>query len=57
VKQTTKKHNVILIGVSHATDCTIILQDKLKDQYMVTGFVKPCASIGNPISMVKNDTN
>jgi hypothetical protein len=57
VKQTKKKHNIVLIGDSHARDCTIILQDKLKDQYMATGFGKPYANIGNLINMVKNGTN
>lgn len=57
VKQTKKKHNVILIGDSPARDCTSILQDKLKNQCMVTGFVTPCAYIENLINMVKNDTN
>jgi hypothetical protein len=57
VKQTKKKHNVILIGDSHARDCTSILQDKLKNQCMVTGYVKPCANIENLINMVKNDSD
>lgn len=57
MKQTKKKHNIVLIGDSHARDCTIILQDKLKDQYMATGFGKPYANIGNLINMVKNGTN
>jgi len=52
-----KEHNVLLIGDSHARGCTSILQDKLKDQYMVTGFVKPRANIENLITMVKNDAN
>jgi len=38
-------------------ETTSILQDKLKDQYTVTGFGKPCANIGNLINVVKNDTN
>jgi len=50
-----KEHNVLLIGDSHARGCTIILQDKLKDQYMVTGFVKPRANVENLITMVKDD--
>jgi hypothetical protein len=32
VQQTKKKHNVILIGDSHARDCASILQQKLKDR-------------------------
>jgi hypothetical protein len=47
----------VLISHSHARDCTGILQDKLKDQYMVTGFVRPHAYIENLINMVKNDTD
>lgn len=53
-----QKRNIMLyLLVIVMQETTSILQDKLKDQYTVTGFGKPCANIGNLINVVKNDTN
>jgi hypothetical protein len=57
VEQTKKKHNVVLIGVSHARGCAGMLQHKLKDQYVVTGFAKPGASLENLTNTVKKETS
>jgi hypothetical protein len=40
-----KKHETVLIGDSHIKGCANTLQSKLKDQYEVTGYVKPGAEI------------
>ena len=54
---TETKHNVTLIGDSHARDCASILQQKLKDRCMVIGYVKPGARLENLINTVKHETN
>jgi hypothetical protein len=37
------KHKILLIGDSHARGCASKLQEKLKEQYEVIGYVKPGA--------------
>jgi len=57
VEQTKKKHSVILIGGCHAKNHAGILQHKLKDQFVVTGFVKPGAGLEHLINMVICETH
>jgi hypothetical protein len=57
VEQTNKKHSAVLIGDCCARNCAGILKHKLKDQFVVTGFVKLGASLEHLINMVTRETH
>jgi hypothetical protein len=57
VEQTKKKHGVILIGDCHVRNRAGILQRKLKNQFMVTGFVNPGASLEHLINTGVRETH
>jgi len=57
VEQTKKKLTVILIGDCHARKHAGIPQHKLKDQFVVTGFVEPGASLEHLINTVIRGTH
>jgi hypothetical protein len=45
LKPSKETHNIILIGDSHARGCTGKLQENLRDQFEVLGYVKPGAGV------------
>jgi hypothetical protein len=57
VEQTKKKHSAIHTSDCHVRNRAGILQHKLRDQFMVTGFVKPGASLEHLINTVICETH
>jgi hypothetical protein len=54
--ETNKKETMLYLWMI-VTQETVPVYFKIKDQYMITRFVKPHANIENLINMVKHGTN
>jgi hypothetical protein len=49
------KHEVLLIGDSHARNCAYLLQDNLSTDFKVSSFVKPGARMNEVINTVREE--